>query len=80
MEVSYNERWERGNTHSGWCLEDRLELSHTLVGSIDAECALYFGRYAKEGEPQRGESRVRHRSVDARFKKKVKEPSLTILL
>jgi len=31
------------NTHSWWSLEDCLELSHTFVGTVDAECTFYFG-------------------------------------
>lgn len=35
-----------GNTHSGRSLEDRLELAHALVGTVNAERTFYFGRYA----------------------------------
>jgi len=57
-----------GNTHSWWSLKDRLEISHALVGAIDAECAFYFGRY---------EGQVRDTSRGAKDKK---ESSLTSLL
>lgn len=43
--------WEsgEGNTHSWWSLENRLEVAHTLVGTVDAERAFYFGSYLGQG-------------------------------
>ena len=35
---------KQNDTHSGWSLEDSLELSHAFVGAIHAERALDFRR------------------------------------
>lgn len=39
----------KDTTHSGWSLEDRLELPHALVGAVHAERALNFSRCAVGG-------------------------------
>ena len=41
-----------GNTHSWRSLEDRLELAHTLVGTVDTERTFYFGGYVGAGTRQ----------------------------
>lgn len=39
-------------TYPRWRLEGSLKISHTLSGSIDAECALYF-RCCGDNQPRR---------------------------
>jgi hypothetical protein len=43
---------EVGNTHSWRSLEYRLEVAHTLVGTVDAESTFYFGGYVGQGTRQ----------------------------
>ena len=63
-----------GNTHSWRSLEDRLEVAHTLVGTVDAERTFYFGSYVEQGT-RHGGFRVRDLQTDPK-----KMLSLTIFL